>query len=58
MAISTDEVHRVAKGLATTDGYSLSTTFRVGEGFEAPVWITYVTEARKLLRDQQALKHK
>lgn len=59
MAFGSDEIHRVAKGLCVADGFNTShATMKVAEGFEVPFWITYISEAKKILREQQASKHK
>jgi hypothetical protein len=56
MADISDTVKAVAMGLAKVDGQMEEYPFDLGNGFRVPTWLIYVSEARKLVNQQVALK--
>jgi hypothetical protein len=58
MVIDEREVAEVAKKLALVEGHSVSSAYRIGDGFEIPRWLTFISEARKLVINRIATQGK
>lgn len=57
MAHEIDEpTRRVAKALAQQNGESPDYPIKLAEGFGIPQWVMYVSEARKLIAQHQAMQ--
>ena len=53
-----DDIERVARALAKQDRYSDSSTWTISPGFEVPIWLTYISEAKAIIRTAVAAKAK
>lgn len=53
-----ERTKKVAIALAKNDRHSETSTCPIGNGFEVPVWLLYVSEAADIIRASEALSGK